>query len=125
MNLALSVKDRPKNEKIALKNIIFKKSNSKQRNVTCEYLMSVASEDNKNEIFKKIRQDLGEHKMTTIAESWVEEGRIEGFEKGIEKGSEEKGIDVAKKLIGMMSLEKISEVSGLSLEKVKELAKEA
>ena len=51
------------------------------------------------------------------------EGEILGIQKGIEQGAEQKAIETAKKLFSMgLSLEQVSEGTGLSLEKVQELA---
>ncbi len=61
---------------------------------------------------------------------WLNEGRnegkIEGRNEGINEGAMNKALAVAKKMLSKnkLSLEDISDYSGLSLDKVKELAKE-
>ena len=51
------------------------------------------------------------------------EGIEKGIEQGIEQGAELTKIETAKKLISMgLSLEQVAEGTGLSLEKVQELA---
>ena len=54
------------------------------------------------------------------------EGIKEGIKAGIEQGAENTKISNAKKMLedGNLSLDKIAEYSGLSLEKVKEIAQE-
>ena len=60
-----------------------------------------------------------------IAESNWEGGRQEGLEEGRQEGLEEAKTDMAAKLIllGQMSLEAIAEVSGLSIEQLREIKK--
>ena len=49
--------------------------------------------------------------------------RREAYREGLEQGAEQKAIETAKKLISMgLSLEQVAEGTGLSLEKVQELA---
>ena len=52
-----------------------------------------------------------------------EEGLSQGIEQGLSQGAERTKIETAKKLFSMgLSLEQVSEGTGLSLEKVQELA---
>ena len=54
-----------------------------------------------------------------------EEGFLEGMEKGIEKGSENEKVLVTGKLLARgLSLDEISDITGLSIEKIEEIKKE-
>jgi predicted transposase/invertase (TIGR01784 family) len=51
-----------------------------------------------------------------------EEGMMQGIEQGLEEGSLDKAIEIAKNMINKnIPLEDISEITGLSLEEIKEL----
>lgn len=82
------------------------------------YLTGVA--DMNPEVEKLISQVIGEVQRKSLFEAKldaIEEGRKEGRKVGRKEGNEE----VAKNLRGVIADEEISRVSGLSLERVKQL----
>ncbi len=82
------------------------------------YLTGVA--DMNPEVEKLISQVIGEVQRKSLFEAKldaIEEGRKEGKKVGRKEGKEE----VAKNLRGVIADEEISRVSGLSLERVKQL----
>jgi predicted transposase/invertase (TIGR01784 family) len=82
------------------------------------YLTGVA--DMNPEVEKLISQVIGEVQRKSLFEAKldaIEEGRKEGRKVGRKEGKEE----VAKNLRGVIADEEISRVSGLSLERVKQL----
>ena len=56
-----------------------------------------------------------------LVESGIEKGREEGREEGIGEGKDERSVEIAANLKGKLSDSEISEVTGLTIEKVKNL----
>ena len=62
---------------------------------------------------------------TDIYEEGLNDGILEGIQQGITQGAEQKAIETAKQgLLLNLSYEQISQLTGLSLEIVEQLAKE-
>ena len=78
---------------------------------------------NQDKINEKFRSD---YIALNIRETDIyEEGRNDGIEQGIAQGIEQKAIETAKQgLLLNLSYEQISQLTGLSLEIVEQLAKE-
>ena len=86
------------------------------------YLTGVA--DMNPEVEKLISQVIGEVQRKSLFEAKldaIEEGRKEGRKEGKKVGRKEGKEEVAKNLRGVIADEEISRVSGLSLERVKQL----
>lgn len=85
-----------------------------------------------------LNQETGERLMTSLAQSWKEEGieigildgikigeakgMEKGIEKGIEKGAQQSKIEIAKKMLSQgYSFTDISDLTGLSIDDIKNL----
>lgn len=94
--------------------------------VLTNYLKTHATEVTNMLIFDFDYEEELKAEKAEIREECMEEGRKEGIKEGIKEGRKEEKLSLAKALVklGELTFEKISTVSGLSLETIKEIAKE-
>ena len=83
---------------------------------------NMVEEQKENDKFRTEYLSMNLHDRDITRKAFAE-GEILGIQKGIEQGAEQTKIETAKKLFSMgLSVEQVSEGTGLSLEKVQELA---
>ena len=83
---------------------------------------NMVEEQKENDKFRNDYLAMNLHDRDITKKAFAE-GEILGIQKGIEQGAEQTKIETAKKLFSMgLSVEQVSEGTGLSLEKVQELA---
>lgn len=69
-----------------------------------------------------LAMSLTEFNAEQVYRNWLQEGREEGIEEGISIGEEKKAIESAKEALALnLSLEQISKITGLSIERIEEL----
>lgn len=52
---------------------------------------------------------------------WIRSAHSLGYDEGIEQGEKQKAVETAKKLLSKLSIEEISDITGLSLEEIEKL----
>jgi predicted transposase/invertase (TIGR01784 family) len=90
------------------------------------YIENAAPKDLRKGLLEKIRENLiaGGDKMSAVTEYFREEGRKEGFEKGIKQEKEQRNIEIAIVMIkNNEPVEKIALYTGLSNSQIIELRK--
>lgn len=92
-----------------------------------EELVSLENDDERRQIYRIREKAIMDYKVQNrvAREEGKEEGIKEGIEKGIEEGKEEEKLRTAKNMLkNRLSIELISGVTELPIEKIKELQKE-
>jgi predicted transposase/invertase (TIGR01784 family) len=90
------------------------------------YYLSRATEKVKREDLQQVLLRQGaqrEQTMTTIAQEYIQEGIKLGIEQGIEQGRLEEKRHIARQLLKLLDVAKVSEITGLTIAEVKTLQK--
>lgn len=91
---------------------------------TILYYLSRATERVKREDLQQalLRQGAqGEQVMATIAQEFIQEGFKQGIEQGIEQGKLAEKRQIARQLLKLLDVSKVSEITGLSIAEVQAL----
>jgi predicted transposase/invertase (TIGR01784 family) len=94
-------------------------------NSSLVYILEFINKKHKPLLFEKLKKELKEVNLMSIAQSLRDEGRIEGKQEGKQEGLQDGKIFTARNMINKkLDLNLISEVTGLPIEKIQQIKEE-